>query len=458
MTTPGRAASTIDIGELLGNSRIGPLQKQVFVLSMICLIMDGFDVQAMGYVAPEVVREFGVSRALLGPVFAAANFGVLIGSLVFSVVADKIGRRPVLIGATLFFSVMAIVTAFAQSVEQLLWMRFIAGIGMGCIIPNATALVGEFSPKQSRVTLMMCITVGFTAGAALGGFVIAWMMPAFGWRSVFIFGGVVPLVIAVLMIWGLPESLQFLAVSGRNRDQLSRWLRKLDPTIQVDASTRFITNEEKRAGAPFVHLFRDGRSVSTILLWVVNFMNLLVLYSLSNWLPIVVTGMGYQTQTAVLVSTVLQVGGTIGTFGLAWLIARAGFIPMLATTFAVATLSIALIGQPGLSLAMLTVIVFIAGWGVIGGQPGINALSATYYPTSLRTTGVGWGLGVGRIGAIVGPYIGGVLLGREWGPQQLFWAAAVPALISTITMTAMLLTMKLPAPAATPQRTAPVGH
>ena len=235
MTRPGETGNTINIGELLGNSRIGPLQIQVFVLSMICLIMDGFDVQAMGYVAPAVVSEFGVPRSLLGPVFSAANFGVLIGSLVFSVVADKIGRRPVLIGATLFFSAMAIATAFAQSVNQLLWLRFIAGIGMGCIIPNATALVGEFSPRRSRVTLMMCITVGFTAGAAIGGFVSAWMMPLYGWRSVFIFGGAVPLVIALLMIWGMPESLQFLSVSGRNRDELARWLRKLDPTIRVDA-------------------------------------------------------------------------------------------------------------------------------------------------------------------------------------------------------------------------------
>jgi AAHS family 4-hydroxybenzoate transporter-like MFS transporter len=457
MTSPAQAARSINIGELLGESRVGPLQVQVFVLCMICLIMDGFDVQAMGYVAPAVVDEWGVARSLLGPVFAAANFGVLVGSLVFSVVADKIGRRPVLIGATLFFSVMAIATAYAQNVTQLLWLRFIAGIGMGCIIPNATALVGEFSPRRSRVTLMMCITVGFTAGAALGGFVAAWMIPAFGWRSVFIFGGAVPLVIALAMIWGLPESLQFLAVSGRNRDRLAHWLRRLDPSIRVDGTTVFVANEERRTGAPFVHLFRDGRSTATLLLWVVNFMNLLVLYSLSNWLPLVVTGMGYTTQTAVLVGTVLQVGGTIGTFGLAWLIARGGFIPMLAATLAVATVSIAFIGQPGISLALLTVIVFVAGWGVIGGQPGLNALSATFYPTSLRTTGVGWALGIGRIGAIVGPYIGGRLIEWQWGTQQLFWAAALPALVSTLTMIALFFTMKLPS-AAGAERAAEAAH
>jgi AAHS family 4-hydroxybenzoate transporter-like MFS transporter len=457
MRTPGETGNTINIGGLLENSQIGPLQIRVFLLCMICLIMDGFDVQAMGYVAPAIVDDWGIPRAQLGGVFAAANFGVLLGSLVFSMVADKIGRRPVLIGATLFFSVMAIATAYAQNVPQLLWLRFIAGIGMGCIMPNATALIGEFSPKRSRVTLMMCITVGFTVGAALGGFVAAWMIPAFGWPSVFVFGGAVPLVIALAMIWGLPESLQFLAVSGRGRETLAHWLRQLDPTIRVDASTRFVANEEGRTGVPAVHLFRDGRGIVTVLIWTVNFMNLLVLYSLSNWLPTVVTGMGYTTQTAVLVGTVLQVGGTIGTFGLAWLIARGGFMPMLTATFAVATASIALIGQPGISLALLNVIVFVAGWAIIGGQPGINALSATYYPTYLRSTGVGWGLGIGRTGAIVGPYLGGTLLGLNWGPRELFLAAAVPALISTLTIIALSFTIKLP-DQPTAQRSAPIAH
>ena len=457
MSMPGQAVNKINIGELLENSRIGPLQMRVFLLCMICLIMDGFDVQAMGYVAPAIVADWGIPRALLGGVFAAANFGVLIGSLVFSMVADKIGRRPVLIGATLFFSVMAIATAYAQNVQQLLWLRFIAGIGMGCIMPNATALIGEFSPKRTRVTFMMCITVGFTGGAALAGLVSLWMIPAFGWRSVFIFGGAIPLVIALLMLWGLPESLQFLAVSGRNRDTLARWLRKLDPTVRIDASTKFVANEERRGGVPAVHLFRDGRGVATVLIWVVNFMNLLVLYSVSNWLPTVVTAMGYDAQIAVWMGLWLQVGGTIGAFGLAWLIARGGFMPMLTATFAVATVSIALIGQPGISLVLLGIIVFVAGWAVIGGQPGINALSATFYPTYLRSTGLGWGLGIGRIGAIVGPYIGGMLIGLQWGPQELFYATAVPALISTLTIIALSFTIKLP-DHATAQRPAPIAH
>src|SRR6188474_1063713 len=243
MSMPGQAVSKINIGELLENSTIGPLQIRVFLLCMICLIMDGFDVQAMGYVAPAIVEDWGIPRAQLGGVFAAANFGVLLGSLVFSMVADKIGRRPVLIGATLFFSAMAIATAYAENVPQLLWMRFIAGIGMGCIIPNATALVGEFSPKRSRVTLMMCITVGFTLGAAIGGFVAAWLIPNFGWRSVFLFGGAVPLAIAIAMAWGLPESLQFLAVRKVKRAELTRWLRVLSPSLPIGDGTTYVANE-----------------------------------------------------------------------------------------------------------------------------------------------------------------------------------------------------------------------
>jgi AAHS family 4-hydroxybenzoate transporter-like MFS transporter len=456
MNNESAVSAKVNLTELLANSPIGGLHVRVFVLCMACLIMDGFDVQAMGYVAPAVLAEWGLARSVMGPVFVAANAGVLLGSLAFSMVADKIGRRPVIVWATVFFSAMTIATAYAQNLEQLLWLRFIAGIGLGCIVPNATALVGEFSPKGSRVTLVMCITVGFTVGAAIGGFVAAWLIPAFGWRSVFIFGGAVPLVIALIMMWGLPESLQFLAVRKRRLDQLSRWLKELAPTLRVDASTQYTSSETSQGGVPFWHLFREGRAGFTVLLWAVNFMNILMLYSLSNWLPTLVTGMGYDQQTAVLVGTLLQVGGTIGTFGLAWIIARRGFTTVLGITFAVAVVSIGFIGQPGISLTVLCVVVFIAGWCVVGGQPGLNALSASYYPTYLRATGVGAGLGVGRLGAIVGPYIGGVLIGRQWGSEELFYAAAVPAVIATVVMVVMRSVYKESAAArGTP---APLAH
>jgi AAHS family 4-hydroxybenzoate transporter-like MFS transporter len=391
-------------------------------------------VQALGYVAPAIIRDWNIPNSALGPVFGAGNFGVLIGSLSFGVLADRIGRRPVLIGLTLFFAAMTLLTARAGTIGELLVLRFISGIGLGGIMPNATALIGEYSPKRSRVTLMMNITVGFTAGAAIGGLVAAWMIPAFGWRSVFYFGGVAPFVIAVAMMAWLPESLQFLVLRGRKREQVGNWLRRIDPRITVTSATEFVVQEEQLRGAPVIHLFRDGRGPVTVLFWVVNFMNLLNLYSLASWLPTVVRDAGYSTSTAVLVGTILQVGGTIGTFGLAWLIGRAGFVPMLTASFAVACVSIAVIGLPGVPLPLLFVIVFVAGWCVVGGQPGINAFEATYYPTYLRSTGIGWGLGIGRAGAIVGPVLGGEFMRRNWSTNDIFLAAALPALLSAFAM------------------------
>jgi AAHS family 4-hydroxybenzoate transporter-like MFS transporter len=261
------------------------------------------------------------------------------------------------------------------------------------------------------------------------------------------------------MFWGLPESLQFLAVRKTRLDQLTRWLKQLDPTLRVDSSTEYVANETSRRGVPLWHLFRERRALVTVLLWIVNFTNILVLYSLSGWMPTIFTGMGYDQSTAILLGTLPQVGGTFGAFGLAWLVMRGGFTPMLTITFLVATISIALIGSPGLALPTLYAIVFVAGWCIIGGQPGLNALSSSYYPTYLRSTGVGAGLGVGRLGAIIGPYLGGVLVAQNWPPQQLFWAAAFPALISTIVvLTLWFVIGPTPRSQLEAQRVAPVAH
>ena len=423
---------TLNVAELIDTNKVSSFQKVLFVLCGLCLIMDGFDIQMMGYVAPAIIDDWDVSTSEIGLVISIGLLGVMLGALIFTMVADRIGRRPVLIGATFFFSIMMIVTAQATSVQELLILRFITGIGLGCVVPNATALAGEYSPRRLRVTVMMIVSVGFTAGAAFGGFVSAWLIPNFGWRAVFYFGGAVPFVLAILMFFWVPESLQFMVLRGKNREQVGRWLKRIAPSAPVDGA-ELVVNEESRGGVPVLHLFRDGRAIGTLLLWAVNFTNILDLYALSAWIPTIVGRAGYAASTAVLVGATLQTAGTIGTFGLAWLIARRGFVPVLAASFALASLSLAATGPSLSSLAGLVLVVVVSGWCIIGSQPGINALSATFYPTYLRSTGIGWGLGIGRLGGFVGPWVGGQLL-DQWSPNALFLLAAVPALLSTVVM------------------------
>jgi AAHS family 4-hydroxybenzoate transporter-like MFS transporter len=324
--------------------------------------------------------------------------------------------------------------------EELRIVRVIGGIGMGAIMPNAMALVGEYSPRRSRVTIMMIVSNGFTAGAALGGFVAAWLLPRFGWRSVFYFGAAVPMVIAVLMIVMLPESLQFLALQGKRAEQLGRWLRRIRPSLDVGGA-QYVIPEQKKGGVTFIRLLYDGRAAGTLLLWVINFMNLLNLYFLQGWLTTVVTDAGYPQTTAAMVASLVQVGGMIGAFTLGWFVHKLGFVPVLATCGVLASVNIATIGQPSISLAILVTVVFIAGFCVTGGQAAINALSATYYPTELRSTGIGAGLGVGRMGAIIGPTVASMLLGHGWSARDLFLAAAVPPLIVAVAMIAWKFTV-----------------
>ena len=394
--------------------------------------MDGFDIQMMGYVAPAIIQDWNTSTSEFGLVISVGLLGVMLGALSFTVVADKIGRRPVLIGATFFFSIMMFVTAQANSIQSLLILRFITGIGLGCVVPNAVALAGEYSPRRLRVRVMMIVSVGFTAGAAIGGFVSSWLIPTFGWRSVFYFGGGVPLIIAILMFFWVPESLQFMALHGKNRDKVRKLLKKIAPSAPID-DAELVINEEHKAGVPIMHLFRDGRALGTLLLWGVNFTNILDLYALSAWIPTIVERAGYATSTAVLMGATLQTAGTVGTFGLAWLIAKRGFVTVLASSFALACISLALTGPSLSSLTMLTIVVVISGWCIIGSQPGLNALSATFYPTYMRSTGIGWGLGIGRLGGFFGPWVGGHLL-EQWSPNGLFLLAAIPALLSMIIM------------------------
>ncbi len=433
-------AQRVDITALADTGKITGFHILLFALCAGSLIMDGFDAQAMGFVGPEI-RANPELGSNFGNLLSAGNFGLMLGALLFTIIGDRLGRRPVLIFGTLFYGVLSILTALATTETQLLVYRFIGGLGLGAVVPNATALIGEYSPKRLRVTLMMAITVGFTAGAAFGGIVATWLVPDYGWQSVFYFGGIVPIVIAVLMYFWLPESLQFLMVRGKT-DRITAWIKKVHPSVEVGPDTEYTYAEQGRKGVPVKFLLADGRAPVTLLYWFVNFTNLLNLYFLAGVLPTILTDSGLDASTARIVGTMLQVGGVIGTFGFAWLIAKKGFTPMLTVGFAIASIAIALIGSPYAMtvVPVLILIVFVTGWCIIGGQPGLNALAATYYPTDMRSTGIGWGLGWGRTGAIVGPQIWAYL--QDWEPQSLFLVFAIPAALSAFAMLAMHVLLK----------------
>ncbi|WP_336815569.1 MFS transporter [Burkholderia gladioli] len=430
-TSPQHLAQgpTLDIPALIDASPIGRFQLGVFVLAGAAMIIDGFDVQSMGFVAPELVRDWGIARVALGSVFSASLVGMLLGSLALSVLADRIGRRPVLVASMLFAGLCMLGTAHARTLAQLLALRALSGAGVGAIMGNAMALVSEYCPARRRASTMMLVSCGFTAGAVFGGLIAGWLIPLAGWRAVFLSGGLVSLAIGLLMAAMLPESVQFLVLRGARRERIVKRIVPREPAARL-ADAHYLVRGAKPAGAPVAELFRAGRARATLLLWGLNFANLLNLFFLSNWLPTIVGDLGQPRAVAIAIGTLLQVGGTLGTIGMGLLIDRAGYFRVLVPGFVAAALAILLIGQPGLPLPALFAVVLLGGICIVGGQPAINALTASVYPTRIRATGIGWGLGIGRAGSIVGPVAAGQLVALGGSAHAMFLASALIALAS----------------------------
>lgn len=437
---PDTPSSGANIAQLIDSPRLSGFQIRVFVLIGCLVLLDGFDVQAIGFVAPALVRAWNLEPQALGPVFSAGLLGMLLGAMSWSLVADRIGRRPVLITCTFFFAVCMLATAMAQSVTQLAALRLLTGFGIGGVMANAVTLASEYCPAARRASLLMIISCGFTGGAILGGVIAAALLPRAGWPAVFVVGGLLPLLLAPILVRELPESLQFLA-SNSTRPKLDYWLTRL--RLQADLVPSNVQRDGQPDGAVapvrVVELLREGRGKLSVLLWCVSFANLLNLYFLSSWLPLLASRMGYSDRLSVLIGVTLQFGGIAGALALGPLIDRWGFYRVLAPAFASGAVVIAAIGRPSLPLSMLLGAVFLAGVCVVGGQPGINALAASLYPTRLRATGVGWCLGVGRAGSITGPIVAAHLIARNLGPETLFLLAAVPAVLSFMTMWGMSL-------------------
>jgi AAHS family 4-hydroxybenzoate transporter-like MFS transporter len=424
-------ASTVEVAQFIDAQPVGAFQIKLLLTCATVLFLDGFDTTAIGYVAPALAKEWNVGKAALGPVFSAGLFGLMIGALFFGPLADRIGRKKIIILSTAAFGIGTLVTAFVNDVNTLLAIRFLTGLGLGGAMPNTIALTSEFSPHRRRATMVMAMFVGFSIGAALGGFLAAALIPQFGWRSVFVVGGAAPLLLTPILALRLPESVRFLALTGSADARVAQLLAFINAKASFAPTTRFVVDEPALKGIPVRHLFADGKALATLLLWVVFFMSLLDIYLLSNWLPTVLNDLGASISLAAVIGSMFQVGGVIGTFALGSIIDRFSF-RALALVYFIGVFGVGAIGQLGHSPILVTVAIFVAGFCIVGGQIAANALAAAFYPTSVRATGVGWALGVGRVGSIVGPLVGGVLLSLKWSAGEVFVAAALAALCASI--------------------------
>jgi MFS transporter, AAHS family, 4-hydroxybenzoate transporter len=425
------SASIVDVAEFIDRQPVGGFQLKLLLTCAAVLFLDGFDTQAIGYVAPALAKEWDLTKGALGPVFSAGLFGLMIGALLFGPLADRVGRKKIIILSTLAFGIGALVTALVQDLNTLLAIRFLTGLGLGGAMPNAIAMTSEFNPRRRRATMVMIMFCGFSVGAALGGLLAAALIPQFGWRSVFVVGGIAPLLLVPILTLRLPESVRFLALTGRANERVAQLLGLINPKAAFAPATRFVIHEPELAGIPVLHLFKSGRTLVTLLLWVVFFMSLLDLYFLSNWLPTVLNDLGASVSSAAAIGSMLQVGGVVGTFALGSIIDRFSF-RALALVYFIAVFAVGAIGQLGHSVVFITMAIFAAGFCIVGGQIAANALAAGFYPTSVRATGVGWALGIGRVGSIVGPLIGGALLAAKLSTASVFAAAAVAALCAAL--------------------------
>jgi AAHS family 4-hydroxybenzoate transporter-like MFS transporter len=417
------------IADPLQRNHLGRFEIVVISACAAAIFFDGFDAQAIGYVGPSLIKSFGIAPAALGPVFSAGLVGIMLGALFIAPLADRVGRRPVILSSILLFAAFTLATAWVDSPTALLWLRLLTGLGLGGCMPNAIALTTEYSPARLQGFLVTLMFNGFTLGSLLGGVLAHQLIPRFGWRAVFIAGGSLPMLLVPLLFFVLPESLRFLSLSGRNRAAVEAALRRVGSTETPESLRARITDQEGQVRRSLRELFVAGRGRATAVLWTVFFMSLLDVYLLVSWLPTALNQAGIPAQNAILLGSLLQVGALLGTLLCGAGLDRFGGNAMLVPAYLLGAASIAAIGVFSSSnLVLTTIAVIMAGAGIIGGQTAANALAAATYPTQIRSTGVGWALGIGRIGSIIGPLVAAGLLMVHVSVRGIFLISAIPAL------------------------------
>ena len=430
MATEPRAMT---VNDLIDERPLSRFQLTTILLCGTVLLLDGFDTQAMGFLVPPISEDLGIPLPNFGRVISAGLFGLMIGAMAAGPIADRWGRKWAIIVSSIVFGLFSLLTAFVSTLNGLILLRFLTGLGLGGAMPNVVALSSEYAPKRMQPILVPAIFAGMGGGAVLASIVGGALIPIYGWRSVFVVGGVLPILLALILIKALPESLRFLAAKGADRTRIAGIVRHIAPEMK-DAPLAPPPASDRREGVAIKHLFTEGRAAGTLMLWIPFFMNLLILYFILSWLPSLLRQAGMPVTAGITAVAAFSLGGILGALVQGPFMKLIGIFPAMVAEF-IATL--ALIGLASVIFAnfqLMMIVTFILGITVQGAQAGLNVLSAMYYPTTVRATGVGWALGVGRVGSIVGPLIGGAMLALQWTPQQIFQAGAVPALIAGATV------------------------
>jgi AAHS family 4-hydroxybenzoate transporter-like MFS transporter len=428
-------ASGVDVSTFLDDQPITIKQWLLFALCMVVLAIDGFDTTSIGFLAPALIDDWGIPKYQLGPVMMAGLFGVAMGCFVAGPLADRYGRRWVIIIAMLQVGVWSVASAFSHDIYTLATFRFLTGIGLGASMPNAATLVSEFAPKRCRSQMVTSIYSGFAIGAALGGFGSDALISHFGWSAVFIVGGIIPLVFCLLLLVALPESTAYLLTKGdRFKTKLVEAMNRLRPGT-VTPTCRIYTSEDILVSHGSIRaLFSPKYLVGTAAIWLLLFVGLINLYLLSSWLPLLVRGAGLTLSQAALVGGVFQAGGIFGNLAIGLKMDRWEHHKVVGFTIFGGAVTAATIGLNDPSMALLIPLGFVLGYFVNSANAGAYALTAQFYPAQFRATGVSWATGIGRFGSITGAGIGASMLAMGWGFRELFLFLCIPASLGIVAL------------------------
>jgi MFS transporter, AAHS family, 4-hydroxybenzoate transporter len=436
------ANSVVNITDLIDSSRVGSFQIRVFVLCGLVALLDGVDTQSIGVAAPFIGEALHIPMASFGQIFSAALFGAMLGALTFGPLADRFGRKTMLIIATLVFAAFTLATPYSDSFAVLLACRFLAGIGLGGATPCFIALTSEYTPARIRATVVTAQWAAFPLGGMLGGLLNSYVIAALGWRALFYIGGVAPLVVSILLIWLLPESLRFLlARRAHDTARIGRITTALYGKA-LPAGVRITSNEEKLPGLSVKHLFMENRAATTLLLWVPFLIGFGALAVVTLWTPALLRQHGIAASSTALVVAFNGLGAVIGQGSAGRLLERFGLALVLVPAFVLGAACTAALGYATTSVAWSATFVGLVGLFLGIGTAGAIALAATVYPTAIRSTGVGWAMGMGRFGQTLLPLANGIMLGWGWGNDGMLSAIGASALIAALFIVLLHLRMQ----------------